>query len=143
MLDTGVLPACRGWAVHDGFQPYFGFQTVRHALCHAHHLRELEFLAEQYQVHWAKSMQTLLLEMKRQREAQPAGLPLPAKRLRALESQFDALLNQGFAETAALARPAQAQNPPGAASGRQSVTPLARPPRGGTGLPAPSPSAVR
>lgn len=105
MLDSGVLPACRGWAVHDGFRPYFGFQTVRHALCHAHHLRELEFLVEQHQVHWAKSMQTLLLEMKRQREAQPAGLPLPAERIRALERQFDRLLKQGFAETPILPRP--------------------------------------
>jgi transposase len=60
LLDAGVLPNCQGWAVHDGFKPYFGFETVRHALCNAHHLRELEFLIEQYDVKWAQAMQTLL-----------------------------------------------------------------------------------
>jgi transposase len=64
MLDAGVLPNCHGWAVHDGFKPYFGFETVRHALCNAHHLRELQFLVEQYGATWAAAMQTLLLDMK-------------------------------------------------------------------------------
>jgi transposase len=47
MLDAGVLPNCHSWAVHDGLKPYFSFETVRHALCNAHHLRELEFAVEQ------------------------------------------------------------------------------------------------
>lgn len=105
LLDAGVLPACRGWVVHDGFKPYFGFPLVRHALCHAHHLRELEFLAEHHQVQWARPMQALLLEMKRQREAQPENVPLLADRIRALETQFEALLQQGFAETPYQPRP--------------------------------------
>lgn len=103
LLDAGVLPNCRGWAVHDGFKPYFGFERVRHALCHAHHLRELEFLVEQYGARWAEAMQTLLLTMKRHTEARPNGLPPDL--IHTLEDQFDALLVQGFVEHPILPRP--------------------------------------
>lgn len=92
MLDIGVLPNCIGWAVHDGLKGYFGFETVRHALCNAHHLRELEFLVEQYQAKWAKAMQALLLAMKRRREA---GKLSPDK-LSRLENRYDMLLAAGF-----------------------------------------------
>jgi len=95
ILDAGVLPACRGWLVHDGFKPYMGFTTVRHALCNAHHLRELEFLGEQYQAQWAKPMQQVLLTMKRRRDATPHGLR-PAV-MASLERRYDRLLSQGFA----------------------------------------------
>ena len=103
LLDAGVLPNCHGWAVHDGFKPYFSFKTVRHALCHAHHLRELQFLVEQHHVHWAEELQRLLLTMKRHTETWPAGLP--ADLLHLLEAQFDALVQQGFEETPILPRP--------------------------------------
>jgi len=95
LLDAGVLPACRGWAVHDGFTSYWGFTTVRHALCNAHHLRELEFLVEQYQAKWAKSMQLLLLTMKHRREAAPQGLSRAV--IAALERRYDRLIAQGLA----------------------------------------------
>lgn len=103
LLDAGVVPNCRGWVVHDGFKPYFGFETVRHALCNAHHLRELQFLMEQYDVKWAQAMHTLLLRMKRHCDEMPDGLPTPL--IRELEAQFDALLQQGFAETPILPHP--------------------------------------
>lgn len=90
MLDAGVLPNGRGWAVHDGFKPYFTFTTVRHALCHAHHLRELEFLIEHYTVKWAAPMHTLLLAMKRHCEENPDGLSA------AVIADFEALLKAGF-----------------------------------------------
>jgi hypothetical protein len=64
LLDAGVLPNCWGWVVHDGFKPYFSFETIRHALCNAHHLRELTFLVEQYGVQTAQAMLDLLLTMK-------------------------------------------------------------------------------
>lgn len=103
MLDAGVLPNCHGWAVHDGFQPYFTFETVRHALCHAHHLRELQFLVEHYDAKWADAMQTLLLTMKQHKQEHPDGLPTSL--IHALEAQFDALLKQGFREHPVLPRP--------------------------------------
>jgi transposase len=92
MLDMGVLPKSHGWAVHDGLKAYFGFETVRHALCNAHHLRELEFAFEQYEATWAKSMQSLLLEMKEQVEKQS----LSATVLSQLERRYEQLLKEGF-----------------------------------------------
>jgi transposase len=94
MLDAGVLPNCRGWAVHDGFKPYFGFETVQHALCHAHHLRELAFLVEHYGVQTAQAMQDLLLTMKQACDARPAGLSLAL--IAAFEQRFDDLVQQGL-----------------------------------------------
>ena len=41
MDDAGVLPGFRGVAVHDGFTPYRTYTKATHALCGAHHLREL------------------------------------------------------------------------------------------------------
>jgi len=95
LLDAGVLPNCRGWAVHDGFKPYFGFETVRHALCNAHHLRELQFLVERYAAQWAKDMQELLLRMKARGEAAVEGLS--AQAIERFEAEYAALLAQGFA----------------------------------------------
>jgi transposase len=103
LLDAGVLPNCRGWAVHDGFKPYFGFETVRHALCNAHHLRELEFLIEQYNLKWAQTMQTLLLTMKQHCQQMPDGLP--TARIHEFETQFDAVLQCGFEENPILPCP--------------------------------------
>jgi transposase len=37
----GVLPAFTGIAVHDGWKPYKTYTNAVHALCNAHHLREL------------------------------------------------------------------------------------------------------
>ena len=43
----GVLPGFGGVAVHDGWAPYWRYQDVRHALCGAHLLRELEAITEE------------------------------------------------------------------------------------------------
>ena len=41
----GVLPTFKGIIVHDGWASYFSYACT-HALCNAHHLRELRFIAE-------------------------------------------------------------------------------------------------
>jgi transposase len=58
----------------------------------AHHLRELESAVENHDAHWAKQMQALLLEMKRQRETGDLSNPT----LSVLEKRYDALLADGF-----------------------------------------------
>jgi len=47
---------------HDHWKPYYQYDCT-HALCNAHHLRELERAWEQDHQQWAKSMQTLLIDM--------------------------------------------------------------------------------
>jgi transposase len=66
---TAVLPSFRGVAVHDGFRPYRRYQAARHALCNAHHLRELLGIIEQDSEHtqtWARQMDRLLRELQHQ-----------------------------------------------------------------------------
>jgi transposase len=59
----GVLRNMTGTAVHDGFRPYRSYE-VAHALCNAHHLRELEALEELGGQDWAREMIDLLLDAK-------------------------------------------------------------------------------
>jgi len=58
--ESSVLPDYQGWAVHDCWLSYFGYEQCSHALCGAHLLRELQALTE-LGSHWASCMQHLLL----------------------------------------------------------------------------------
>lgn len=58
-----ILPHFEGTSVHDGWRSYALYACV-HALCNAHHLRELRFLVERYGQQWAEQMMTLLVTMK-------------------------------------------------------------------------------
>lgn len=64
MDEIGILPVFKGTLVHDHWKPYYTYQNCKHALCNAHHIRELEWVIEhQPSYTWAKSMQALLLEV--------------------------------------------------------------------------------
>jgi transposase len=64
---AGVLPHFTGIAVHDGFKPYRRYTDAQHALCNAHHLRELQGVFEQHpddpQQSWAVRMDRLLRDL--------------------------------------------------------------------------------
>jgi transposase len=49
-----------GIVVHDHWKPYDTLSGVLHALCNAHHLRELKALVEIEKEDWARTMQRLL-----------------------------------------------------------------------------------
>ncbi len=88
-----------GVAVHDGFKSYSGLTDVRHALCNAHHLRELKALVEIDREPWAAPMRDLLLEANRAvenaREAGATSLPPPA--LEGSLTRYWEILRQGLA----------------------------------------------
>jgi transposase len=62
MLAMGVLEKFSGILCHDHWKPYFSFDC-EHALCNAHHLRELERAWQQDQQKWAKNLIRLLIKM--------------------------------------------------------------------------------
>jgi transposase len=51
-----------GVVVHDGFAPHGGLGQVEHALCNAHHLRELKALIGLDGEAWARPMRDALLD---------------------------------------------------------------------------------
>jgi transposase len=60
---ASVLSRFGGRLVHDGWKSYLHY-VCKHALCNAHHLRELVFIDEHLKEPWALKMKKLLLEIK-------------------------------------------------------------------------------
>jgi len=64
MDDMGILPEFKGILIHDHWKSYFSYIECLHALCNAHHLRELQAVIEMHpEWTWAKLLQALLLEI--------------------------------------------------------------------------------
>jgi transposase len=98
MKALGILPAFTGVAVHDHWQAYFAFDHCAHALCNAHHLRELHFIHEQYHQAWAQALAQLLCEIYHTVEqARPHQTTLTATQLAHFEHRYDQLITQGLA----------------------------------------------
>ena len=76
MDEIGVLPAFTGTLVHDHWKPYYLYPCV-HALCNAHHLRELTYAHEAEGQAWALKMKTLLLKVNAAVEAAGGCLDAP------------------------------------------------------------------
>jgi len=64
MNAVGILPKFRGILCHDHWKPYYKYDCT-HALCNAHHLRELEGVWEGDKQQWAKDAKSLLEEINR------------------------------------------------------------------------------
>ena len=97
MEAIGLLKEFSGRAVHDHWKPYFHY-PCDHALCNAHHLRELHYLERQYHQPWASQMANLLRSIKKGVD-QTKGTAdhLPASQIQTFEQQYDALLAEGLA----------------------------------------------
>lgn len=96
MDALGILPVFEGTAIHDHWKPYFKYDC-EHALCNAHHLRELTFIYEQYQQPWAKNMIDLLLNAKEVTEASSSNSLHEKPRIRAkLEKRYDDIIEAGL-----------------------------------------------
>ena len=96
MEEIGLLPNYPGVAVHDSLSSYFGYRKCTHALCNAHHLRELRFIHEQYGQQWAAQLRVCLRLAHRLKQGR--GPPL-TDTLKALIGQwYDQILADGEAE---------------------------------------------
>jgi transposase len=88
-----------GVVVHDGFKSYGALAAASHALCNAHHLRELKALIEFDHEPWAAPMRDLLLEANRAvGEAKARGeRALDAALLKRFDTRFWDTLREGLA----------------------------------------------
>jgi transposase len=94
----GILPGFRGTAVHDRWEPYFGYEECRHGLCGAHLLRDLRFVWEQEGERWAKNLRRVLLKMNGAvRKAKARGARrFNAPTIEYWEGRYRRILHTGF-----------------------------------------------
>lgn len=99
MDDMGVISKMTGVAIHDGWKPYRSYDVV-HALCNAHHLRELTGVVERFDQDWAEQMIDLLLDAKEAVEQAVArgGKRLDKKTLHSIRVRYGKLVSKGWAQ---------------------------------------------
>ena len=86
-----------GIVVHDHWKPYYTMQGVLHALCNAHHLRELKALVEIEKEDWACKMQRLLRRACHATNlARERGIVLKPPLIECFERRYDAILAEGL-----------------------------------------------
>jgi len=93
-----LLANVTGIVVHDHWKPYYTLTGVLHALCNAHHLRELKALIEIEKEDWASKMQRLLRRACHATNlARERGTPLKPGLIALIDRCYDAILAQGLA----------------------------------------------
>ena len=95
MNDMGILPGFKGILCHDHWKPYYKIDCT-HALCNAHHIRELTRAYEQDGQQWAKDMQDLLVKINN--KTIDAGGALNAKDARKYRLKYRKIIKQGEIE---------------------------------------------
>ena len=87
-----------GIVVHDHWKPYYTLRGVLHALCNAHHLRELKALVEIEKEDWARKMQRLLRRACHATNlAREQGVPLKPGLIALIDRCYDTILAHGLA----------------------------------------------
>jgi transposase len=125
MDAAGILPEFAGRAVHDHWKSYFTYGNGTHALCNAHHLRELKFIHEQYDQAWAETLAQLLVEMKTavDRAREEGQSALPTDTVVAFEQRYAEALKAGYQHN-----PRPPPPPPPVTGGKKRGRPAQTPP---------------
>ena len=114
-----ILQGIKGVLVHDGLASYKGLNCT-HALCNAHHIRELVYIHEQEREKiwdtWAQEMIDLLLQALK--EVDLAGGPLIETRQTWFEARWSTLLERGEAFNPQTQRTGTSQDAGSGARGR-------------------------
>ncbi len=93
-----MLAGVRGIIVHDFWRPYLSMEGVTHALCNAHHLRELKALIDIEKEPWARAMHRFLRQACHAANlARERGRSLSPTFLVWLSARYNRILAQGFA----------------------------------------------
>src|SRR5580692_337163 len=94
---SSLLANVTGIVVHDHWKPYYTMTGVLHALCNAHHLRELKALVEIEKENWAGRMQRLLRRACHATNlARERGVPLQPGLIALIERCYDGILAEGL-----------------------------------------------
>lgn len=92
-----LLAKVTGIIVHDHWKPYYKMTGVLHALCNAHHLRELKALVEIEKEDWARKMQCLLRRACHATNlAREQGVPLKPGMIALIERCYDGIIANGL-----------------------------------------------
>jgi len=102
--DMGILADFEGILCHDHWKPYYKLNCT-HALCNAHHLRELTRAFEQDGQQWAQKMKNLLETMNR--KVIDAGGALDAKQAHKYKLKYRNLIKEAEIECPAPDRPSK------------------------------------
>jgi transposase len=95
MNEARILPGFKGVAVHDGWASYRDYDCT-HALCNAHHLRELIYLEETTRQPWTRAMIDFLCAAKQEAEqARNRQISISRKRLAHLRQSYESILRMG------------------------------------------------
>lgn len=108
MKNAGFLPFYNGTIIHDCWASYWSFSKLRHGLCGAHLLRELQGIIDNNsKVTWAKSMQNLLKEMNQcRREAVESGAAeIQKNRVANLKKRYSIILGKARRKIAVAGAP--------------------------------------
>ena len=93
-----LLADLTGVVVHVHWKPYYTLTGVLHALCNAHHLRELKALIEIEKEDWAGKMQRLLRRACHAVNlAREQDVPLTPGLIALIERRYDAIVADGLA----------------------------------------------
>ena len=102
MNDMGILPEFKGILCHDHWKPYYKIGCT-HALCNAHHIRELTRAYEQDDQQWAQDLKELLEKVNS--KVIDAGGALDAKDARKYRLEYRNILKKGEIECPEPVRP--------------------------------------
>ena len=95
MDDMGILPEFEGILCHDHWKPYYRIGCT-HALCNAHHLRELTRAFEQDDQQWAQDLSNLLVTINN--KVIDAGGVLDASNARKCRLEYREIIKKGEIE---------------------------------------------
>lgn len=97
MDEIGILPKFRGVLVHDHWKTYYTYGACMHALCNAHHIRELQWVIDNPGYAWAQDMQDLLLKINEAVKASGINM-LDSETSREFRERYRQIIKAGIIE---------------------------------------------